>query len=262
MNLNFDFQPFRDELNMSQSDIDDLLDFTVKEVTASFAEEWEKQASENLNSTRNQYMRSIVVTNPAKFQGAVELIGDVPNMVESGRGPFDMKPFLLNGKNSKVDKYGNRYNIVPFSIGTPEALEENFTTIMPTEVYEVAKELETDISTVGGMRSQGVTSDMLPEKYREKITKNVFNPKSERFEEYTHKNSIYEGITKYKSEVTNQNSYMSFRRVSEKSDPLSWIHSGFTAMNLAEKALQELNVPRVSSNAIDNFLSQHGFASE
>lgn len=260
--LSFDFGDLREEFNLSQDNIDNLLDFTVKEVTAAFAEEWEKQASQNLSSSRNEYMRSIIVTDPGKFQGAVELVNDVPNMIESGKPPFDMKPFLLNGKKSKTNKSGGKYNIVPFSIGTPEALEENFSTIMPQPVYDVILQKPQDVPTVGGMRSKGLTKDELPEAYRAPISKMVFDPRSEKFEKYTHKNSIYEGITRIKSNITNQNSYVSWRVVSEKSDPLAWIHPGFTAMNLAEKALESLDIPSVSTQAIDQFLNKMGFASE
>lgn len=260
--MQFDFSDLREEFNMSQKDVDGLLDYTVKEITAAFAQEWENQASQNLHSSRNLYMRSIVVSDPGPFKGAVELVNDVPNMIESGKPPYDMKPVLLNGKKAKTGKNGKKYNTVPYSIGTPEALEENFSTIMPEAIYEAVKSKPQDIPIVGGVRTQGLTKAEIPEQYREPIKKMVFNPKSEAFEEYTHKSSIYEGIVRQKSNVTGQNSYMSFRRVSENSDPLAWIHPGFTAMNLAEKAYDALDIQSVSTNAIDNYLIKSGFASE
>ena len=135
--LQFDFSDLREEFSMSQKDVDGLLDYTIKEITAAYAQEWENQASLNLHSSRNLYMRSIIVSDPGKFKGAVELVNDVPNMIESGKPPYDMKPTLINGRKSKVGKNGKRYNTVPFSIGIPTSLEENFATIMPKEVYSV-----------------------------------------------------------------------------------------------------------------------------
>lgn len=262
MNLQFDFGDLREEFNLSQDQVEGLLDYTVKEVTASFAQEWENQAMNSLNSSRNEYMRSIIVSDPGKFQGAVELVNEVPNMIESGRQPWDMKPSFLNGKKAKTGKDGKKYSTIPYSIGTPSALEENFSTILPQPVYDVILQKPQDIPVAGGVRTKGLTNPELPEKYRDPITKMVPNPKSGVFEKYTHKSSIYEGVVRQKSNITGQNSYVSFRRVSEDSDPLSWIHPGFSAMNLAEKALQQLDIPSVSTNAIDNYLEQLGFASK
>lgn len=263
--MQFDFSDLREEFNMSQKDVDGLLDYTVKEITAAFAQEWENQASQNLHSSRNLYMRSIIVSDPGQFKGAVELVNDVPNMIESGKPPYDMKPALLNGKKAKTGKNGKKYNTVPYSIGTPDALEENFSTIMPEAVYEAVKSKPQDIPIVGGVRTQGLTKDEIPEQYREPQSKlvTVINTKFDaEWKKYTHKSSIYEGIIRQKSNVTGQNSYMSFRRVSENSDPLAWIHPGFVAMNLAEKAYDALDIQSVSTNAIDNYLIKSGFASE
>lgn len=258
--INLDFSDLAEEFSLSRKEIDGILDYTVKETAAKFASLWEREAGK-LGSTRNLYMRSIVVSNPGEFLAAVELSNDLPNMIESGTGPFDMKPILLGGGKVKTGPRG-KYVTVPFSIGTPGALKENFSTIMPASVYKVARQQTTDIQVVGGSRSKGLSKNDLPAEYREPITKEVFNPKSQNFEKYTHKSSIYEGIIKQRSNVTNQNSYVGFRRVSLNSDPLSWIHPGFTARNFAEKALDKLDLPRTVSDAIDNFLIEKGYVSE
>ena len=55
-------------------------------------------------------------------------------------------------------------------------------------------------------------------------------------------------------------SYNSFRRVSDKSDPSSWIHPGFTAANLAEKAFDnfESKMQSVLEKAMEAGLSSIG----
>lgn len=262
MPIQFDFSSLRDEFSMSQQDVDGLLDFAVKEITAEFANKWEEQAARELHSTRNLYIRSIIVTDPGKFMGAVELTNDVPNMIESGASPYDMKPILLGGEKVKYTVEGKKYTTVPFSIGTPKALPENFSTIMPEPVYEAIKQKPFEVEIPGGVRTKGLTEMEVPEKYRLPETRKVPIPKSKAFGEYTHKSSIYQGIVRQKSDVTGQNSYTSFRRVSENSDPLSWIHPGFTAANLAEKAMEQMDFASASTKSIDNFLIQHGFANE
>jgi len=54
----------------------------------------------------------------------------------------------------------------------------------------------------------------------------------------------------------NQNTYMTFRRVSDKSDENSWIHKGFEAHNFMEKALEESQVDKVFAECRDEFLSK------
>lgn len=254
MLIEADFSTIRDEFSLSEKQIDQLLDFTVKEVTAKFASLWEQEAANTLYSSRNLYMRSIIVTDPGMFMGGVELVNDLPNMIESGANAFDMKPNFLNGPNAKTGEDGKKYNTIPYSVGVPTSLPENFSTIMPQEVYDVILEKPQEIPIAGGVRSEGLTRDELPEQYREPIEKEVYNPNSERFEKYKHKSSIYEGMARQKSMVTQQNSYVSFRRVSENSDDLAWLHPGLFPRDLAEKALAKLDVPSEVGNAIDNFL--------
>lgn len=259
--IQLDFSDLREEFSMSQGDVNKLLDFTVKEVAAKFATLWEKEAAKELSSSRNLYMRSIVVTNPGPGMGAVELVNDIPNMIESGAAPWDMKPDLLNGPKAKVGENGKRFNTIPYSIGTPNALPENFSTIMPNDIYQTIKEKPQDIKIPGGVRSKGLGAVDIPEKYMPK-PKKVFDPASKTFQEYTIKSSIYEGIIRQKSDKTGQNSYTSFRRVSENSDPLSWLHPGFKARNFAEAAITKLDLPREVSKAIDKHLIKEGYATE
>jgi hypothetical protein len=254
-----DTTSLRQEFDLTQKDVEKLIDYTTKEIGAQFATEWEKAAQTELSSSREQYIRSIVVTDPGMGMSAVELVGEVPNMIEAGAPPFDMKPGLLNGPNAKTTSTGKKINTVPFKIGTPGALSENFSTIFPESVYEVMKTYAQDIEIPGGMTTKGLESGDIPAPYDKPRTRTVPIPNSDRHGEYVHKSSIYQGIQRQRSNVTNQNSYVSFRRVSEGSDPLSWIHPGFKPANLAEKAMDNLKIDQVMGRSIDNFLIQNGF---
>jgi hypothetical protein len=240
-----------EEFSLDQNDVNKLLDFTVKQITARFAEEWEKNAVRELKSSRQQYINSLVVVDEGQAKGAVVLVGQLPNMIEQGTSSFDMKESFLKGPNAKTGENGKKYNTIPFSVGTPGALEENFNGgVMPKEIYAIAKNKE-----VG----KPVTSEDLkqvPQSLREPQKKKIEIPESKSFKEYQHKNSIYEGITKSKDSVTGQNSYQSFRRVSENSDPDSWIHPGIEAHNIAQKALDSFDIPTIVGESIDMFLEQ------
>lgn len=240
-----------ESFNLNQEDVNKLLDFTTKTMTSRFAEAWSNEASRSLHSARQQYISNLVVVDEGFAKGAVMLTGWLPNAIEQGKSSYDMKEGFLNGPKARVSKDGHRYNIIPFTWGTPGALQENFTGgILPQEVYDVVSKKPQDLTISGGGKaSKPLKPEEIPKMFREPKTKSISENRS-----YTHKSSIYEGISKVKDPVTKQNSYISFRAVSDNSDPNSWIHPGFTAANLAEKALAEFNVPMETARIIDLFL--------
>jgi hypothetical protein len=187
----------------------------------------------------------------------VRLAGTLPNMVEMGADQFDIKQGLLNGPNAKISKDGKRYNVVPFSEGTPGALPENFNGgLLPQVVYDVIKNKPQTISTKGGgAKSKPLGADEIPKPFDEKIVKSFTDQRSGAFKEYEHKSSIYEGVSKVKDGVTGQNRYQSFRAVSDNSDPNAFIHPGLEARGLADRALSGFNVESEMGRIIDNFLS-------
>lgn len=252
MVIQFDSSQLAQDFLLSETQIKDLIDFTMKEITASFAREWEKTANQKLVTSRSEYVQSIIVIDEGWGKGAVLLRGWLPNAVEQGKSQFDIKEGLLNGPNAKTGKNGSKYNTVPFSHGTPNSITGNFNGgTMPVEIYQIAKS-----QPVG----EPVTFDQLPKQFQEKKTVAIKSPDPQNFREYTHKSAIYEGVVKSRDSVTGQNTYSSFRRVSEKSDPNSWIHPGIEPHNLAEETLSNFNIPEQTGVAIDNFLRSIGWA--
>jgi hypothetical protein len=249
--INIDIQSIIEEFSLSPQQVIELQDYTVKEITARYASELENEANRSLKSARQQYIASIVVADEGIGKGSVSLVGWLPNAMEQGMESFDMKPGFLNGPNAKQGKNG-KYNTIPFSQGTPGALAENFSNIMPEEVYQVVKEKPVNPTTG---TSKGLESGDIPAPFDQPEKKSVQIPKSKTFVEYEHKNSIYEGLRKKQDKVTGQNSYESFRRVSENSDPAAWIHPGFDKIDLMGKVLDEFDVPSEVSNIVTSFLS-------
>lgn len=251
-----DTSSISEQFSFDQSQINDLMDFTIKEITSAFAAQWENLAIDNLKSSRQQYINSLIVVDEGFAKGAVVLVGWLPNAVENGLESYDMKPGFLDGPNAKQGKSG-KYNTIPFGFGTPGALEENFSGgILPQGVYDVVKgKPQTVVLKGGGRASQGLKLEELPQRFQQPQAKSIKQTQSKSFKEYQHKNSIYEGIRKVKDSVTGQNSYQSFRRVSENSDPDSWIHPGIDAAHLAQKTLDQFDIPSETGRAIDKFLS-------
>lgn len=152
-------------------------------------------------------------------------IKKIAEQLENGTGPFDMKPMLLNGPKSRMGKNG-RYNIIPFRHGTSNAHapNNNFKT-MPTDIYRAARQLKASVrqgnKTAWGSKLNGTEGKYAPGN----------NPTSG----YQHKNGRYEGMARMEKTYAKatQNKYLTFRVVSDKSDPGSWIHPGYQPHNIA-----------------------------
>lgn len=255
--IHIDTASISEQFDFSQEEINNLMDRTVKEITHRFADEWINEANRILKSSRQQYISNINVVDEGFAKGAVVLTGWLPNAVEQGLSAFDMKSGLLNGPNSRSTKSGGRMNVVPFTFGTPGTLAENFSNILPQEVYEVIKSKPMDQSLPGGGAStRPLKEEEVPQAFRQPQKKSVKLPQVKDAKEYQHKSSIYAGVRKVQDSVTGQNRYTSFRAVSSNSDPNSWLHPGIEQANLATKTLEQFDVPFEAGRAIDNWFNQ------
>lgn len=253
-----------DEFGLTNSEAEEMIDYGIKELTAEFASNWAEEAKNSLQSSRREYINSIVVVDDGKMKGSVVLTGMVPNMIESGASAFDLKTGLLNSPKAKEKKDGSgKYITVPFRFATPDAVADSplFANKLPTEIHGILKSKKVDIPMEGGKRTQGLSAMDIPEKYRvPEPKKSVTNvPESRVFKEYQRKTSIFQGVTRIVDSKTGQSRYVSFRRVSNLSDPDSWIHPGIQARGFAEKALEHTDIGGVIDRSIDNYLSKIGF---
>jgi len=257
--LNIDLSSLLDTYDLSQQNCDDIVDYVIEEITAEFATQWKTTALNTLGSTKNRYASHISVIEEGRLMRAVVLDytkDPLVQMIEEGAGAFDMKDNFLKSPKAKTNKSGGKYLIIPFKWGTPDTVADNatFSNTMPKEVYSIAKNLAP---------KQQITNTQLSKLqggFETQSSKMVEIPKSKKFEEYTHKSSIYKGISKGTSSTTNQSTYTSFRVVSEKSDEASWIHPGIKAYNIAELALSDFKqkIQPLMTQAIDNALNSIG----
>lgn len=234
------------EFNLTSKDVSDLKEEILAGVCNELYRYWQKEARDSLHSSRNEYIRSLKVFRDGQFKGGVELVGKLPNMIESGVSAFDMKIKMLQSGKVKMGKDGQSYITIPFRVGTPEAIGEFFSGKMDTATYAIAKALK---------GKQQVKQGQLKGEAAIPQTRAFVKNQTQVFEAYTHKSSVFAGIQK--GQGKNHGQYTSFRRISSTaSDPNSWIHSGITAYKLADKALEGMNVAIVVDRTLDNFLSQ------
>lgn len=258
VNFTVDTQDLSDEFNLSQDDIDSLLEATVQSVTQAFTRHWDDVASRELKSVRHLYRNAIQVGQQGRFVGIVYLnpAAWLPNAIEMGLGSFDMKPGLLSGSAVKQGKNGP-YTTIPFQFATPGALGESglFSGVMPKSIHKAVLKKEAQ-----NPKTKGLSISEIPKEYqipksaqlRSQIKDIGFDQVMKKSESNT---SIYEGLKRNKK----GSGYVNFRRVSLNSQQESFIHPGFRVYNLADKALQRLNIAHEVDIAIDNYLAALGF---
>ena len=265
--FNKDTQSLIDQFSIDDAQIEALESFVAKSLVVSYVQRLERLVGEELHQTKSRYLRSIRVLDTGKASGAILLdyTDPVVKMVEEGASAFDEKSGFANSNKKHLKKDGSGwYLTIPFSIGTPDTVGESdpFSSIMPQAVYDVVKNKPTDIPTAGGSRSSGIGLSELPEQYQVPKTRAAVTVDNKTFKEYVNKSPIFQGVIKQHSNVTGQNTYSSFRRVSDKSDENSWINGGIIARNLTDKAMNELesNLQSELSLATDQALVILGFA--
>ena len=176
---------------------------------------------------RDLYAKSIVLDNMLTGQGAtaqrVIAIKQIARDLEYGKGPWDMKPMLLGGPKARISKSGARYNIIPFRHGTSAnyAPNSNFNT-MPKTIYAKARELKATVKTATGIAYGG-------------RLKSHFGTGINLATGYEHKAPIHEGMVRVEKTyaAATQSKYLTFRIVSDNSDPMSWWHPGYEPHHIA-----------------------------
>jgi hypothetical protein len=250
------------QFQISEKEVESIIDTAIKNITAAFASEWEQTAMNTLGATKNRYVSNIKVIDSGRMEGTVLLDyskDPLIKMLEEGSSAFDMKENFAKSSKKKLKANGSGwYLTVPFSIGTPGASATGFANIMPSEIYAQVK--NKTVSPETG-RSQGLTKNEIPEQYQiPKVRAAIIIPESAAFKEYKQKTSQFQGLYKKTDSTTGQSSYGSFRRVSDKSDSDSWIHPGIEAMNLAEKTIDSFDskIQTILEDSMSSALSYFG----
>ena len=177
---------------------------------------------------RQLYAGSITLDSMIVGQGNVArrvvALKQIARDLEDGKGPWDMKPMLLNGPKARVSKKGTKYNIIPFRHGTSDNYSPNSNfPPMPKDIYQQARELKASVKQGNAIKWGG----RLPA---------IGSPGQNATTGYQHKHDIYEGMVRIEKTHAKATSskYLTFRVVSSKSDPMSWWHPGYEAHHIAQ----------------------------
>jgi hypothetical protein len=226
--------------------IQTTLRLQVGELAKAAQGEWIRLAQSRLNSSREEYIKGLQAAGsfvPKRSASGdsyeITLVGQFPNDLEFGKGPFDMKtarPGWLGGKKAKVGKDGSTYVTIPFRHSTSNSPRFNYTgkaaaissPDLKTHLRQTVKDFGLDkmirtatgkVVTNGGKAVKTLPKGSAPHPYLEGLSR------------YQTASSGTSASGKQRGGGT----LMTFRRMSTKSDPSSWIHPGLEAVNLLQE---------------------------
>lgn len=178
---------------------------------------WTSIAQQELKSSREDYISGIsAVIMEDPLSGYITLKGKFPVMLEQGFNQFDIKSGFEKSPKAKSKPDGGWYLTVPYRHYTTST----FNPTMPKDIMKQAKNLnpgeqlsEALVSALGYKRGTSHTG-------------------------YQWKNTMYDNLTRITKEYDSgkiHSQYITFRRVSDNSDPNSWIHPGYKGLKALDK---------------------------
>lgn len=206
---------------------------------------WIQTAQSKLKTSREVYINGLRQAESFKSYktGAdadifeIQLVGKMPNNFEFGMDSFDMKtvrPGWLGGKAVKRNKKGKAYVRIPFrhSLGgtrfdyTGKAKADN----LKSELRQVVEryQLKSLARDDGGNVKQGKVFS-LTKKEQNKFNTG-YDPKPKEVHNYL--KGLVKIQQRFKDPKRGGSQLMTFRTISEDSDPTSWIHPGLSAANI------------------------------
>lgn len=176
-----------------------------------------------------QYLRSIQsgLHFPEDLTGEVSSTCPYADIIESGQPPRDMKESLLNSPKAKIGKNGKRYITVPMRHGIPGS---QGIPPMPKQIYQQVKSLAPSRQNGFMRKAWGLVTTGKIKKYSwggrfgNDATGQTSHISPHPGAGYTQKTGRYSGMVKMGQKGHSQ--YLTFRRVSDNSDPRSWQFPG------------------------------------
>jgi len=227
------------DIGVSLNEIDKELQEKFKHAVAWIASGaqtyWIRLAQERLGSRRADYINGLRQAESFKayVSGSshvyeIQLVGRMPNNFEFGMGGFDMKtvrPGWLGGGKAKTSEDGSKYIHIPFRHS------KTSTTNIPSSggrTHTMQEHVKWAARRHGLNRMVRAGSRVVEGPVKRIPTSATVHPylrgltRIQKGQEETTASGLQRGSS----------TLMTFRTMSEKSDPSSWIHPGITGANL------------------------------
>jgi hypothetical protein len=247
--INIDVREMQQLFNISERDLQVFSDNIVSELAMTYLHLWYDE-TKVLRATRKSYREDLKCKKISDSCYEVGIDQWLSNAVEQGIEPFDEKEGFRKSSKVHTKEGGGWYLTIPFRHATygAEGDDPSFSGVMPKEVSKQAKKL--------GNTGQQLDISTIPQQYQEPRIRAEVISKSQVFEEYKNKASIYAGLIR-KVDSTGRGNYFTFRRVSDKNEgDNSWINTGIEARNFHEKAFQKMNLTDTVNQLAENYIKE------
>ena len=213
----------------------------VKRLAVAVAAAWKASATEaGLKSTLREYRRGVVITETGNSHAVVTLVGELPNMLERGIPPHDMRDYLLSTVRAgaspirrvkKGPRSGQPYRYIMFRRSTTEIKKMG-----GASAYRLARGLEPTTSGTEGRLLYG--GRMASGESNHYLNKSGVRSVSDALSGMVKLvgNTTQAGATNQGANVT----YSAWRTVSTLR-PEAWHHPGFQALDLASSLVRDMD---------------------
>jgi hypothetical protein len=230
---------------------------TLNKVTEMYQELWIHYAKHsvpgyNIIKSGAEYSRSIKINTSNETEKII--YSDNPKLhrqVENSHGTIDLKDGLLKGPKARHRSWGS-YNIVAFTHRTPSKTATG-SNVMPVQIYNIVKKFEQSKEQAKWTDASGIQRTHYEFKERlgsvgKQETKET--PKGK----YTWKTGKYSGMVRMQqnTEGAKHSGYITFRCVSSRSDPASWIVPAKQGVPI-RKAVVDIMTPIVNKAIAEAF---------
>lgn len=204
----------------------------VRSIGSAAMQHWKKLAQSELRSTSRDYIAGL-----QRIKNGIELVGTLPNQIEQGWSGGDMRGWMSKSGKAKRTKDGGWYLHVPFRHGSSKSGGRNVGAPMPQKVGAAARKLSPPTLSAPGQGTKW-GERLSPHKGPGEKIRGILNTKAKDW----HTTSIYTGMVRKEKVYQNatQSSYGTFRTISSKGDPRSWIHPGIRARRFAPRVREHI----------------------
>lgn len=253
--LDIDLSEVVAEFSLTAQQTEQLGSAIIDRVVTEYMSKWEDLVDRGLRQTRGLYKRAMYVDRVSPTEVIFGLApGDdgLALAIEEGKAGWDEKPFFKASSKSRRKLGGGWYLTVPFRHATPDAVAEAgvFQSVLSREVHDIAR----------ANSGRPVKTQQLPEQYqRLGVRQETMLGSGLMAPSYTHRTPKYQGLVRIDIRSTDREKrggYYTFRRVSDTSDPNSWIHPAMDARRFMDSALDAAQIDTVTAMVIDEVLSQ------
>lgn len=240
----FDFSEVIKELNLEEDEITNFNSLISNKIQETYEQKFTEIIKDLPDEERKIYQEAFIVN---KNSDGVELNleGDEANKLEEDSGPFDLKVGFSTSAKRKIKKDGGWYLIIPFRHATSKNVvnSSQFASILSRSLYDKARKTDKPLTK----------KDLSPKDRIPGLRKEI-NYQGIKIPEYMHKAPQYQGLIKVKIPGSSGSQYFTFRKVSDKSDPNSWIHPGMKGKKILDKLVDSIDIDSVVDEAISEYI--------